>query len=103
MASGQHLRAGQLTVAILQFGPSMLDKAPDVGERFVTAYLRGARYYDEALARPDGKAEIAPILMKYTPLKDRSIYDRISFFLRAARRRDQRRGIASDGNLLRDA
>jgi NitT/TauT family transport system substrate-binding protein len=68
-----------LTVAILQFGPSMLDKAPDVGERFVTAYLRGARYYDEALARPDGKAEIAPILMKYTPLKDRSIYDRIAF------------------------
>lgn len=68
-----------LTVAILQFGPSLLDKAPDVGERFVTAYLRGARYYDEALERPDGKAEIAPILMKYTPLKDRSIYDRITF------------------------
>jgi NitT/TauT family transport system substrate-binding protein len=68
-----------LTVAILQFGPSMLDKHPETGERFVTAYLRGARYYDEALARPDGKNEIAPILMKYTPLKDRSIYDRIAF------------------------
>jgi NitT/TauT family transport system substrate-binding protein len=68
-----------LTVAILQFGPSLLDKAPDVGERVVTAYLRGARYYDEALARADGKAEIAPILMKYTPLKDRAIYDRITF------------------------
>ena len=68
-----------LTVAILQFGPSLLDKRPDIGERFVTAYLRGARYYDDALARPDGKAEMAPILMKYTPLKDRSIYDRIAF------------------------
>ena len=68
-----------LTVAILQFGPTLLEKAPDVGERLLTAYMRGARDYNDTLKKPDGKAELAPILMKYTPVKDRSLYDRIAW------------------------
>ena len=68
-----------LTVAILQFGPTLLEKSPDVGERLLTAYMRGARDYNDTLKKPDGKAELAPILMKYTPVKDRSLYDRIAW------------------------
>lgn len=68
-----------LTVAIMQFGPSLLEKAPDVGERFVAAYMRGARFYDDALKTPSGRNQIAEILMKYTPIKDRSLYDRLTF------------------------
>ncbi len=68
-----------LTVAILQFGPSLLEKSPDTGDRLAAAYLRGARYYDDALKTPEGRNEIAQILMKYTPVKDRSLYDRLTF------------------------
>lgn len=68
-----------LTVAILQFGPTLLEKAPDVGDRLLTAYMRGARDYNDTLKKPDGKADLAPILMKYTPVKDRALYDRIAW------------------------
>jgi NitT/TauT family transport system substrate-binding protein len=68
-----------LTVAILQFGPTLLEKAPDVGDRLLTAYMRGAREYNDELKKPDGKADLAPILMKYTPVKDRALYDRIAW------------------------
>jgi NitT/TauT family transport system substrate-binding protein len=68
-----------LTVAILQFGPTLLEKAPDVGDRLLTAYMRGAREYNDELKKPDGKADLAPILMKYTPVKDRGLYDRIAW------------------------
>lgn len=68
-----------LSVALMQFGPSLVERAPEVGERFVAAYLRGARYYDDALKTPARRNEIATILMKYTPVKDRSLYDRLTF------------------------
>ena len=68
-----------LTVAILQFGPTLLEQAPDVGDRLLTADMRGARDYNDTLKKPDGKAELAPILMKYTPVKDRGLYDRIAW------------------------
>ncbi|MFM9971684.1 MAG: ABC transporter substrate-binding protein [Burkholderiales bacterium] len=68
-----------LTVAILHFGPSLLEKNPEVGERLMAAYIRGARYYNDALKKPTGKGEIAEILMKYTPVKNRALYDQIAF------------------------
>jgi NitT/TauT family transport system substrate-binding protein len=67
------------TAAILQFGPSLLEKNPGVGERLATAYIRGARYYGEALKTPEGRDKVAEILIKYTPVKDRALYDRIAF------------------------
>lgn len=68
-----------LSVALLQYGPSLIEKSPDVGVRLLIAYIRGARYYDNALKTPEGRGEIAQILMKYTPVKDRSLYDRLTF------------------------
>lgn len=68
-----------LTVAILHFGPSLLEKSPDVGERLLAAYIRGARYYNDAFKRPNGKGEIADILIKYTPVKNRALYDQITY------------------------
>lgn len=34
-------------VSFLFFGPSLLDERPDVGERFIAAYLRAVRQYNE--------------------------------------------------------
>jgi len=68
-----------LTVAMLHFGPALLEKSPDTGERVLAAYVRGARYYNTALKDPAGKAEIAEILIRHTSVKARPLYDRIAF------------------------
>jgi NitT/TauT family transport system substrate-binding protein len=68
-----------LSIAILHFGPSIVEKAPEIGNRFMTAYLRGARYYDEQVKNRANRDEIAAILTKYTPVKNRELYDRITF------------------------
>lgn len=68
-----------LTVAMLQFGSNMLEKTPETGERVLAAYIRGARYYNDALKKPTGRGEIADILIKYTPVKSRPLYDKLAF------------------------
>ncbi|HXQ53896.1 MAG TPA: ABC transporter substrate-binding protein [Stellaceae bacterium] len=68
-----------LTVAFLHFGPSLLEKSPDMGKHLITGYLRGARQYDEWLKTPEGKGKAADILIKYTPVKDRGLYDKITW------------------------
>jgi NitT/TauT family transport system substrate-binding protein len=68
-----------LTVAMLQFGPVLLEETPEVGERLLAAYMRGARYYLDALKKHNGRDEMAEILMKHTPVKNRALFDRIVF------------------------
>jgi NitT/TauT family transport system substrate-binding protein len=68
-----------LTVAILHFGPSLLEKNPGLGERVLAGYIRGARYYNDAFKTPAGKGEIADVLIKYTPVKSRPLYDQIAY------------------------
>jgi NitT/TauT family transport system substrate-binding protein len=68
-----------LTVAVLQFGTNLLEKSRETGERVIVAYMQGARDYLDALKKPEGRAEMAEILMKYTPVKNRALYDRIVF------------------------
>ncbi len=53
----------------------------DVAERFMRAYLRGVRVYNDALK--DGRLagpkanEVIPILVKYTTIKDESMFRRM--------------------------
>jgi NitT/TauT family transport system substrate-binding protein len=50
-------------VAILAYGPSILEKNPQVGKRFMTAYLKAVRQYNR------GKTERnLEILLKYTKM-----------------------------------
>ena len=68
-----------LTVAMLHFGTSILEKNPQLGERILAAYIRGAREYNNILKKPTGRGEVAEILMKHTPVKARPLYDQIAF------------------------
>jgi len=68
-----------LTVAVLQFGTNLLEKSRETGERVIAAYMQGARDYLDALKKPEGRGEMAEILVKYTPVKNRALYDRIVF------------------------
>jgi NitT/TauT family transport system substrate-binding protein len=65
-------------VACLIFGHSFLKEHRDVGVRFMRAYLRGVRYYDDALkggklAGPNASDVIA-IMTAATTLKDPAVY-----------------------------
>ncbi len=47
----------------------------DVARRFMVAYLKGVRDYNDAFAKGKGKSDIVNILIKNTALKDPAIYD----------------------------
>ncbi len=66
-----------LNPSMLSYGPNLLNKTPEVGQRFLVAYLRGARDYVKAMATGEGKAEIISILIKNTTVKDPALYARM--------------------------
>jgi NitT/TauT family transport system substrate-binding protein len=65
-------------LAVLLYGGNFIQKRRDVGVKFMIAYIKAARYYNDALK--DGKiagknaGSVLDILTEYTPVKDRSIY-----------------------------
>jgi NitT/TauT family transport system substrate-binding protein len=69
-------------LAVLLYGADFVKKQPDVAKRFMRAYLRGAREYNDALK--DGKigganaAEVIAILAEYTDVKDPAVYQTIT-------------------------
>lgn len=65
-------------IAVLLFGAKFIAERPEVGRRFMVAYLRGLRYYYDGLkdghyAGPNG-ANVVSILIQYTPVKDPATY-----------------------------
>jgi NitT/TauT family transport system substrate-binding protein len=63
-------------IAILVYGMSMT-KRPDVANRFMTAYLKAARDYNDAFFKNINKAEIIDILTKYSVVKDAALYEKM--------------------------
>lgn len=70
-----------LQIAVLLYSEAFA-KNRDVAQRFMDAYLEGARYYAGAIKnhRLDGPnaAEVASILTKYTRIKDPAVFRRIA-------------------------
>jgi NitT/TauT family transport system substrate-binding protein len=68
--------------SVLIYGAPFIDKHRGTAQKFMRAYLRGVRYYNDALkgghlAGPTAKDVIA-ILVKYSSLKDAAIYEEIT-------------------------
>ena len=67
--------------AVTFYADSFIRNRRDVAERFMRAYLRGVRMYNDALK--DGRLagpkanEVIPILVKYTTIKDESMFRRM--------------------------
>ena len=65
-------------IAVLIYGHSMLGERRDVGVRFMRAWIRAVRYYNEALANGHVAGKNAGVvldtLVEYTDIKDRSDY-----------------------------
>jgi len=66
-------------LAVLLYGGNFIEKRRDTGVKFMIAYIKAARYYNDALK--DGKLRgknggaVLDILTEYTPVKDKSIYE----------------------------
>lgn len=67
--------------AVTFFSDHFIKNRRDVAERFMRAYLRGVRMYNDALK--DGRLagpkanEVIPILVKYTTIKDETMFRRM--------------------------
>lgn len=69
------------TVAVVLYGSNFMKKRPEVARRFITAYLKGARFYNGALN--DGHfaganaPELIDILAEHTRYKDKTLYPKM--------------------------
>ncbi len=65
-------------ISVIVVGPPMLkDRA--LLEAFLVGYLKGARYYLQALKDPAARAEVVQILKNRTPLKDDTLYEQMTW------------------------
>jgi NitT/TauT family transport system substrate-binding protein len=64
-------------VAVLLYGPDFAAKRQAVAERFMVAYLKGVRDYNNAFRKNIDRAGIAAILSKNTTVKSLPLYDKM--------------------------
>lgn len=57
--------------------PEWAEKHARIVTDFVAAYLRGLRVYHDAITTGRQRDEIVTLLVKYTPVKDRALYERM--------------------------
>ena len=65
-------------LAVVFYAGSFIKKKPEAARRYMRAYLRGVRYYNDAIVKgrltgPRGE-EVVAILSEKIPLKDNSLY-----------------------------
>ncbi len=65
-------------VAAVQYAPAFAKKT-DLASRFMLAYLKGVRLYNDAFAKkePAARTEVIDILARETTLKEKSLYDKM--------------------------
>jgi NitT/TauT family transport system substrate-binding protein len=65
-------------VSTLMYSVDFAEKRRDAADRFMVAYVRGLRDYNDAFRKGQGKEDVIQILMEWTGLKERSLYDRMA-------------------------
>jgi len=65
-------------VAVILYSGDFARKQ-DLATRFMAAYLRGVRDYNDAFTKQDAarRAEVIEILAEYTTIKDRALYEKV--------------------------
>lgn len=82
---GFHVRFGDATdyapesqIALVLGSPDFMNKEQDVSLRFMAAYLKGVREYNDAFIKNEGKDEIIDIMTKHTALKDPALWEKVN-------------------------
>jgi ABC-type nitrate/sulfonate/bicarbonate transport system substrate-binding protein len=69
---------GNHQVAAVVYGPGLVEERPEVGRRFMVAYLRGLRAYNDAFGpKRQGREAVIQALATHTPIKDPAAYERM--------------------------
>jgi NitT/TauT family transport system substrate-binding protein len=69
------------TIAVVLYGPDFMTKRREIAQRFMTAYLKGVRFYNDAIrdgrfAGPNAE-ELIDILVRETRYKDHELYKKV--------------------------
>ncbi|MGB3259686.1 ABC transporter substrate-binding protein [Paenisporosarcina sp.] len=85
VAKGMHVRFGDATdfapeaqIAMVLGSPQFMNEEQDVSLRFMAAYLKGVRDYNDAFKKGEGKDEIIDIMTQYTALKDAAVWEDVN-------------------------
>jgi NitT/TauT family transport system substrate-binding protein len=65
-------------ISVLIYGSQFLQGNPEGPRRFMVAYLKGVRDYNDAFARGRGKDEVVGILTKNTTIRDAALWEKIA-------------------------
>jgi NitT/TauT family transport system substrate-binding protein len=67
-------------IAEVIYGGQFAQERPDAAHRFMVAYLKAARYYNDAFTHGDAakRQEIVGILARHTPVKETALYERMA-------------------------
>jgi NitT/TauT family transport system substrate-binding protein len=69
-----------IQVSMVLYGPNYVNRNPDAGQRYMVAYLRGVRdSYSAMIAGRGDRESVIQTMIRHTPLKDRALYDRMSW------------------------
>jgi NitT/TauT family transport system substrate-binding protein len=69
---------GNQQVAVIMYGPAFMTERQDVARRWMIAYLRGVRDYNDAFGpKRQGRDEVVQILIKHTAIKDPHDYEQM--------------------------
>ncbi|HZS01138.1 MAG TPA: ABC transporter substrate-binding protein [Chloroflexota bacterium] len=69
---------GNQQVAVVMYGPKLVEEQQDVARRWMIAYLRGVRDYNDAFGpKRQGREQVIQTLIKHTPIKDAATYEEI--------------------------
>jgi NitT/TauT family transport system substrate-binding protein len=68
-------------IAVLIYSPKFVAEQPELGQRFMIAYVRAVRDYNDAFFKnnPAARRTAIDAFVKYTTLKDPAIYERIVY------------------------
>lgn len=66
-----------LQLAAVFYGPKFMSDQPEAAKRFMVAYVRAVRDYNDEFLKGGNKDAIIAVLTKNTPIKDAGIYRRI--------------------------
>lgn len=83
IANGFHVRFGDTTdfapesqIAMVLASPKFMGE-DEISLRFMAAYLKGVRDYNDAFFKDRGTDEIIDIMVKHTALKDHELWERV--------------------------
>ena len=62
--------------SVILYGPQFVRDNPDAARRWMVAYLRGVRDYDNAIFKGLDKDEVVRLIMKQVTIRDASLFDR---------------------------